>query len=147
MSVAGLAVDLLFPVFGIPATAWPIQIVPTHFEWNCTTYLSTAFLLVAGLVGWPNRNRSRLGEENKRARDVVCGMQVERAQAPAADLHKGIVCYFYSIRCHDRLVAESPQYLKVPGIEPMTSMGVTTISATAEPSLTFRRYPSCQHEQ
>jgi hypothetical protein len=35
----------------------------------------------------------------------------------------------------------------VPGIEPMTSMGVKTISATAEPSLNFRRYPSCQHKQ
>ena len=109
--------------------------------------LVVVFPLVAGLVCWPYRNRSRLGGINKYAKDVVCGMQVERAQAPATDLHEGIMCYFYSVRCHDKFVAEPPKYLKAPGIEPMTSMGAETTSATAEPSLTLRRYPSCQHKQ
>ncbi|MEJ1230748.1 MAG: permease [Galbitalea sp.] len=46
MSAAGLLVDLLFQLIRIPAPRRPVVIAPTRFEWNYTTYLDIAFLLV-----------------------------------------------------------------------------------------------------
>lgn len=139
--------DLLFRVFGIPASTRPVQIMPRRFERNDTTYLNIVFLLMASLVWWPYRNRFRLDGVDKYAKYVVCGIQVEHAQASATDLHEGIMCYFYSVRSHDKFVAELPKYLEASGIEPMTSMGAEVTSVTAGPSLAFRRQPSCQDKQ
>lgn len=105
MSAAGLITDVLFRAVGIPAPARPTQIVPARFEWNYTTWLNLLSIAVAVLVYWLYRNSARFGGKHQYAKDLVCGMQVERAHAPAAHVYDGSTYYFCSDRCHDRFVA------------------------------------------
>ncbi len=115
MSAAGLAVDLLFRLVRIPPPVRPVQIAPTHFEWNYTTYLNIVFIVVAFFVYRLYRRRAHYSEAEKYAKDVVCGMQVERAHAPATHKHDDTTYYFCSDRCHDKFVAAPERYLEHPG--------------------------------
>jgi uncharacterized membrane protein YraQ (UPF0718 family) len=92
MSTAGLITELLFRAGGLVPTVRPTTIAPAHFSWNYTTYLNLIFLAVFGLLYWLYRNRERLGGGGRYARDPVCGMQVETAQAPASVVHAGDRC-------------------------------------------------------
>ncbi|MCZ2404437.1 permease [Paenarthrobacter sp. Z7-10] len=120
MSTAGLAVDLLFRVLGIQAPARPVEIVPTTFEWNYTTWLNIISIALAVLVYWLYRNRERFGGMEQYAKDLVCGMQVERAHAPAVHTHAGTTYYFCSDRCHEKFINDPDKYINQPGAEPMT---------------------------
>jgi YHS domain-containing protein len=60
------------------------------------------FLALFGLLYWTYRNRERLGGGNGYALDPVCGMQVQRAHAPASLVHDGHVVHFCSDRCLHR---------------------------------------------
>ncbi len=113
MSAAGLLVDLLFRAVGIGFPARRAEIAMTHFEWNYTTYLNIAFLVVAAVVYWAYRNRERLGGGERYAKDPVCGMQVERANPGAASSYDGQTVYFCSDRCADRF-AKNPARSPAP---------------------------------
>jgi uncharacterized membrane protein YraQ (UPF0718 family)/YHS domain-containing protein len=102
MAVAGLIVEGLFRLLGLVPSSRPETIVVTHFSWNYTTYLNIAFLLVLGILYWLHRNRERLGGGQAYAIDPVCGMQVERANAPARLVENGATVWFCSDRCRDR---------------------------------------------
>src|ERR1700728_4300952 len=102
MSTAGLLTELLFRAAGLVPTMRPTTIAPAHFSWNYTTYLNLIFLVLFGILYWLYRNRERLGGGDRYARDPVCGMQVETAQAPASLVHAGERHYFCSDRCADR---------------------------------------------
>lgn len=119
MSVSGLIVDLLFRAAGIPTPARPAEIARTSFEWNYTTWLNIIFIAVAAVVYWLYRNRERLGGMEKYAKDLVCGMQVERAHAPATHTHEGNTYYFCSDRCHEKFVNDPEKYIDQAGTEPM----------------------------
>jgi uncharacterized membrane protein YraQ (UPF0718 family)/YHS domain-containing protein len=106
MSTAGLLTELLFRAAGIVPTMRPTTIAPARFSWNYTTYLNLIFLALFGLLYWTYRNRARLGGGDRYARDPVCGMQVERAQAPASRPGDGAQHYFCSDRCAQRFDAE-----------------------------------------
>ena len=110
MSAAGLAVDLLFRAVRITFPPRKAEVVMTGFSWNYTTWLNIVFLGVAALVYWTYRNRERLGGGEQYAKDPVCGMQVERDNAPATDTHDGQTVYFCSDRCHDRFTREPARY-------------------------------------
>ncbi|MFZ0250091.1 MAG: permease [Acidimicrobiales bacterium] len=105
MSTAGLLTELLFRAAGLVPTMRPTTIAPAHFAWNYTTYLNLIFLVLFGLLYWTYRNRVRLGGGARYARDPVCGMQVEKAQAPASRQGAGAY-YFCSDRCAERFDAE-----------------------------------------
>ena len=62
--------------------------------------------MLFGVLYWIYRNRVRLGGGDRYARDPVCGMQVETAQAPASVDHAGERHYFCSDRCAERFEAE-----------------------------------------
>jgi uncharacterized membrane protein YraQ (UPF0718 family)/YHS domain-containing protein len=113
MAAAGLIVEGLFAVLGwVPSTRHG-DIVPTRFAWNYTTFLNIAFLAVFAVMYWLYRNRSRFGGDQDRfALDPICGMQVERAIAPA---RRGDV-YFCSDRCAERFDAR-----QAGGPEPETT--------------------------
>jgi uncharacterized protein len=111
MSAAGLAVDYLFRLTQIPMPEPPVEIVPMRIEWNHTTVLNIVFLVVAGVVYWVYRNRSRLVSDSKYAIDPVCGMQVEIAHAPGVEKHAGMTYYFCSDRCHERFVEDPARFL------------------------------------
>jgi hypothetical protein len=109
MSTAGLLTELLFRAAGLVPTMRPTTIAPAHFSWNYTTYLNLVFLLLFGVLYWLYRNRQRLGAGDRYARDPVCGMQVEKAHAPAWRDHSGERLYFCSDVCAERLAAGSRQ--------------------------------------
>ena len=102
MSTAGLITELLFRGAGLVPTVRPTTVAPAHFSWNYTTYLNLVFLALFGVLYWLYRNRARWGGGERYARDPVCGMQVETAQAPATVVHAGERHYFCSDRCAER---------------------------------------------
>jgi YHS domain-containing protein len=102
MAVAGLAVEGLFDVTGLIPRTRPRDIVPTSLQWNYTTFLNLAFLVVAGYLYWLYRNRDRFGGGSGYAIDPVCGMQVQTANAPASTHHGGRRYWFCSDRCADQ---------------------------------------------
>ncbi len=102
MSTAGLLTELLFGAAGLVPTARPTTIAPAHFSWNYTTYLNLIFLVLFGVLYFLYRHRARLGGGERDARDPVCGMQVEKANAPATRRRAGEQHYFCSDRCAER---------------------------------------------
>jgi uncharacterized protein len=102
MSTAGLVTELLFRAAGLVPTMRPTTVAPANFSWNYTTYLNLVFLALFGVLYWLYRNGARLGAGVRYARDPVCGMQVETAQAPATVADAGERHYFCSDRCAER---------------------------------------------
>lgn len=119
MSLAGLLVDLLFRVLRIDFPARPTEIAMTEFQWNYTSFLNIAFLIVAAGVYWLYRSRSQLGAGSAYVKDPVCGMQVEKDNAPAIAKHMGVTFYFCSDRCHDKFSKDPMKYAHGAEIEPM----------------------------
>jgi uncharacterized protein len=111
MSTAGLLVDLLFRLIRIPVVRRPGVIAPMRFEWNYTTWLDIAFLVVGVAIYAVYRNRDRLAPTSQYASDLVCGMQVEKANAPAVARIRGVVFYFCCDRCRDSFTAHPDRYL------------------------------------
>jgi uncharacterized membrane protein YraQ (UPF0718 family) len=110
MAAAGLIVELLFSALGLVPTERPEQVVHTGFQWNYTTYLNIVFLVVFGVLLWLAHNRGRLGGGEEHATDPVCGMQVERAAAPATAAWAGTRHWFCSDHCRDRFLASPEDY-------------------------------------
>jgi uncharacterized membrane protein YraQ (UPF0718 family) len=106
MSTAGLAVEYLFKAVGIPDPARPMTIIETGFRWNYTTVLNLlAVLAFAGLY-WLYTHRD--AESAARyAKDPVCGMQVEKALAPATVRLDGEQFWFCSDHCKHRMMTSS----------------------------------------
>ncbi len=99
MSIAGLAVEGIFQLFGAVPTNRPEAVVPDRFQWNYTTFLNLAFLVVLGVLFWLYRQRRAGGGDGRYATDPVCGMQVEKANAPAHLVHDGADVWFCSDGC------------------------------------------------
>jgi uncharacterized protein len=116
MSLAGLATEGIFRAAGIVPALHRTQISPEHLSWNYTTYLNIVFLAAFGLLYWAYRNRHRLGGGGGTSRDPVCGMQVERASAPASMVHAGERIYFCSDRCQQRFAASLAPSAAAPPI-------------------------------
>jgi YHS domain-containing protein len=117
MAVAGLITEGIFRASGLAPTTRPTQIVPDHFTWNYTSYLNIVFVALFGLLYWAYRNRVRLGGGGGYALDPVCGMQVEKANAPASLVHNGQSVYFCSDRCQDRF-EKDPDRFSSPSTAP-----------------------------
>jgi uncharacterized membrane protein YraQ (UPF0718 family)/YHS domain-containing protein len=110
MSTAGLITEGIFRAAGLVPTTRPVQIVPSHFSWNYTSYLNIIFLAIFGLLYWTYRNRTRLGGGGGYALDPVCGMQLETANAPASVMHDGTRVYFCSDHCAKRFSADPERH-------------------------------------
>lgn len=105
MAIAGLVTEGIFRAAGLVPAIRPVTVAPAHFSWNYTTYLNIAFLVLFGLLYWVYRNRTRLGGGQGYARDPVCGMQVETANAVASLVLDGRRVYFCSDHCKERFLA------------------------------------------
>jgi YHS domain-containing protein/uncharacterized membrane protein YraQ (UPF0718 family) len=112
MVIAGLATQGIFHASGWLPTNRELSIARSGFEWNYTTYLNLAFLVVAGGVFWLARNRARFGGGRGYAIDPVCGMQVRIADAPASATFEGHSYHFCSERCSERFEADPARFLK-----------------------------------
>jgi YHS domain-containing protein/uncharacterized membrane protein YraQ (UPF0718 family) len=104
MAAAGLITEYLFGWAGLVPAAHPAEVVQPSLQWNYTTYLNLFFLAVFAVLVWLYRNRERLGGGARYAIDPVCGMQVERALAPATAPYGQRTMYFCSDRCRDRFM-------------------------------------------
>ena len=108
MSAAGLLTELIFQGAGwIPHARGP-AVVSANFEWNYTTFLNFAFLVVFAVLYWLHRNQKRFGGGEGYAIDPVCGMQVQTANAPASTMHEGERVYFCSDHCKERFEKRAP---------------------------------------
>jgi uncharacterized protein len=105
MSTAGLLTELLFRSAGLVPTVRPQTVAPDHFTWNYTAWLNIVFLAIFAVLFWLARNRARLGGGAAYARDPVCGMQVERSQAPVSLERNGTRFWFCSDGCAERFRA------------------------------------------
>ena len=108
MSTAALLTELLFHAAGAVPTTRPTTVVSTGFAWNYTTFLNIVFLALFALLYRMYRNRERFGAGGRHARDPVCGMQVETAQAPASLDLDGERVYFCSDQCAGRFAPSRP---------------------------------------
>jgi uncharacterized membrane protein YraQ (UPF0718 family) len=106
MSIAGLVTEGIFTAAGLVPTQRPTEVAPAHFSWNYTTYLNLIFLALFGVLYWLYRNRERFGAGQGYARDPMCGMQVETANAVASVVHDGQRVYFCSDHCKGRFLAD-----------------------------------------
>jgi uncharacterized protein len=105
MSLAGLIVEGIFWAFDAVPTNRPEAIVPERFSWNYTTFLNIAFLGVFAGIVWLSRQHDRMGS-GRHAIDPECGMQVDKANAPARVHHDGHDVWFCSDHCKERYVEE-----------------------------------------
>jgi uncharacterized membrane protein YraQ (UPF0718 family)/YHS domain-containing protein len=110
MSIAGLITEVIFRAAGLVPAIRPTQVAPAHFSWDYTTYLNIVFLVLFAVLYWAYRNRVRLGGDDRYALDLVCGMQVEVANAPASSAQGGKRFYFCSDRCRVRFEANPGRF-------------------------------------
>jgi YHS domain-containing protein/uncharacterized membrane protein YraQ (UPF0718 family) len=96
MSLAGLAVEYLFALMGVPEPSHDVALRMRGISWNYTTWLNIAALVAFAVLYVLYRTR---GHSERYAKDPVCGMQVEIAQAPARRELNGETYYFCSDRC------------------------------------------------
>jgi hypothetical protein len=110
MAVAGIATEGLFRATGLIPTTRPAVIAPDHWTFGPTTVLDVIFLAAFAALFVLHHNRANPAG-GRGATDPVCGMRVERAQAPARAVHHGSSVYFCSDHCHARFVADPERYL------------------------------------
>jgi len=129
MSVAGLAVEYLFQALSIPDPPRPTMIVHTGFRWDYTSILNILALVGFAALYWLYRHRDTTGPQ-RYAKDPVCGMQVEIAQAPATRTRDGEQLYFCSDHCAHRFDADPGRYLRPAAATAAAgTSGVTAASA------------------
>ena len=78
--------------------------MPDRFQWNYTTFLNIVFLVVlaVSVLARPRHRRTH-ADAGRYATDPTCGMQVEKANAPAHLVHDGADVWFCSDGCRDAL--------------------------------------------
>jgi uncharacterized membrane protein YraQ (UPF0718 family) len=111
MAIAGLTVEYLFAALGILPDARPMEPAMAGIEWNYTTWLNIAALVGFAALYWLYRTRQQHGGGQGYAKDLVCGMQVETANAPATAAHGGQRFHFCSDHCHEAFVGDPQRYL------------------------------------
>ena len=109
MAIAGLLTELLFDASGLIPTDRPKTVVEASFSWNSTTFLNLAFIALGAYLYWLHRNRARLGGSMEHATDPVCGMQVQKANAPAHVVRDGRDYWFCSEHCAQRFATQTPR--------------------------------------
>jgi hypothetical protein len=106
MSVSGLVVEELYRAAGILPATRPHHVATEHLGWDHTTILDIGFLILFAVIVVVDR-RCR-PESASHARDPVCGMQVERANAGAVLTTGDGPVYFCSTTCRDRYQRREP---------------------------------------
>jgi len=110
MSIAGLLTELIFQALGAIPTTLRGDIATTHIGLNYTTVLNVVALAAFGYLYYLYKNASRFGGGDGYAKDVVCGMQVRPADAPARSTHQGTTYYFCSDKCEHKFDADPARY-------------------------------------
>ena len=120
MVVAGLVVGAVFQVLGLTPAHHLITAFQARPEWNYTTYLNIAFLILAAGLGWrflrtggPEMLRMMEASPDDRAGlaiDPVCGMTVDPATAKEQTDFSGTTYWFCSAGCREAFAKEPARY-------------------------------------
>jgi uncharacterized membrane protein YraQ (UPF0718 family)/YHS domain-containing protein len=107
MVLAGLVIGALFQVLGLVPAHHFVAVFQTHPEWNYTTFLDIAFVVLAAVLGWrflrtggPAMLRAMGASPDEKASlatDPVCGMAVDPATAKESAEYEGTTYYFCSV--------------------------------------------------
>lgn len=117
MSLAGLITEGIFHLFGAIPVIRPKVIASNSFGFNYTTALDVIFLVLFAGMYWLYRNKERFGGGTGYAKDLVCGMQVEVANAPATVNFENTTYYFCSNRCSERFSANPKRFTTASQLE------------------------------
>jgi uncharacterized membrane protein YraQ (UPF0718 family) len=119
MSFAGLVTEYLFKFAHLVPDARPKMVAVVHFGLNYTTVLDIIAVAVFAVVYWLYRSGRRAADSERSpyAKDVVCGMQVEKVHAAARADHGGKQLYFCSDHCQRRFVADPTRFADAPGAQ------------------------------
>ena len=109
MSLSGLITEGIFNTFKLTPVVSNHKIMMNHFGLNYTTILNAISLLLAIWVYWMYRGRRT--ENSEFAKDLVCGMQVRIADAPASLEYKGKMYFFCMPGCKDAFLGSPEKYL------------------------------------
>ena len=127
MSTGGLAVEYLFRAVQITTPVRPRVVVHTGFAWNYTSVLNIVALLAFAGLYVLYRGRDVGNQDSRYAKDPICGMQVEKANAPATLMLGGEQYWFCCDGCRDRFAGRKltpePHFLGNPSIGQLNLRG------------------------
>ena len=109
MSLSGLITEGLFKTFKIEPKVSHHSMSMNHFGFNYTSILNAIALVVATWVYF--KYRSAKNQSSEFAKDLVCGMQVRIADAPASGEYDGKMYYFCMPGCKDAFFENPQKYL------------------------------------
>jgi YHS domain-containing protein/uncharacterized membrane protein YraQ (UPF0718 family) len=119
MALAGLIIGLLFTATGLVPAHHRVQILQSRPEWNYTTFLDLAFIVLALALGYrflttggPAMLRAMEAPAGDAgvATDPVCGMSVDPATATEKSTYNGRDYYFCSPGCREEFEGHPDQY-------------------------------------
>ena len=116
MSIAGHATEGIFQLVGLVPATLRGDIATIHLGWNYTTILNVLAAIAFGYLYYLYKTG---GGGDGLAKDVVCGMQVRIADAPARMTHGGSSYYFCSDRCLDKFSSAPQKYAAGTAVAPM----------------------------
>jgi len=122
MALAGFLIGLAFQVLGIAPTSRQVTVFQSHPEWNYTTFLNLAFLVLMAVLGWRflrTGGPDMLGmmEAPAQARqtatiDPVCGMAVHPGASKPHFEYQGRTYHFCSAGCRSAFALDPPRYIE-----------------------------------
>ncbi len=111
MSLSGLITEGLFILIKLIPKGQIHKMPMRHFGANSTTLLNFFALIAILIIYWLYRTRDNDGASLEFAKDLVCGMQVRIADAPAQAELNGQMYYFCMPGCRDQFMADSSKFL------------------------------------
>ena len=111
MSLSGLITEGLFILIKLIPKGQIHKMPMRHFGANSTTLLNLFALIAILIIYWLYRTRDKNGGSIEFAKDLVCGMQVRIADAPAQAELNGQMYYFCMPGCRDQFMADSSKFL------------------------------------
>ncbi|CAB4529439.1 unannotated protein [freshwater metagenome] len=110
MSVSGLLTEEIFALLNILPERHHMNMAMGHIGWNRTTILNVIALILLALLFWIYKSKST--QDSEFAKDLVCGMQVRIADAPASCEHNGNSYYFCMPGCKESFLENTAKYIE-----------------------------------
>ena len=98
MSVSGFLTEKIFSAFNLLPTKRALVPHASRIGNNLTSWLNLFALALSAIIFWLYLTRSR-ADESPYAKDLICGMQVEKATAAAVYEYEGTTYYFCAPSC------------------------------------------------
>jgi uncharacterized membrane protein YraQ (UPF0718 family)/YHS domain-containing protein len=110
MSASGLITEGIYHLIKFSPSRDVMTMGMTHIGFNRTTFLNSVALLVCALLAWLYFSKSDFNDEF--AKDLVCGMQVRTADAPAIYVHKSKTYYFCMAGCKSEFEKNPAKFIE-----------------------------------